>query len=117
MNKGIKTKAIVKIEFRFNYLGFQQAWEPNYAKKIHGYDGIYEIRIRFENVEFRPLGFFGPHPNVFTLLIGAVEKDSNFRPRNAPEVAASRRKLISSNWSLIHEYEPYIPPVKKSDAR
>lgn len=114
---GMKTKARVKIETRFRYLSLQQTWEPNFAKKLNGYDDIYEIRIRHEGVQFRPLGCFDPHSRVFTLLIGAVEKDSNFRPRNAPEVAASRRKLISCNRSLIHEYESYIAPVKKSDER
>lgn len=71
---GMKTKARVKIETRFRYLSLQQTWEPNFAKKLNGYDDIYEIRIRHEGVQFRPLGCFDPHSRVFTLLIGAVRK-------------------------------------------
>ena len=117
-NAGVKKKAIVKIERRFSYLSFQQTWDPPLAKKLKGYDDIYEIRIRYESIQFRPLGCFGPSPKAFTLLIGAVEKDHNFIPRNAPEIAVQRRELIYSNRSLIHEYEePYIAPVKKSNER
>lgn len=115
---GIKIKAAGKIEARFRYLAFQQSWEPNLAKKLKGYDDIFEIRIRYESIQFRPLGCFGPGANQFSLLIGAIEKGDVFVPKNAPEVAKQRRELIYKNRSLIHEYEePYFGPVKRGNER
>lgn len=114
---GIKAKGIQRIEARFNYLSVTQIWEPHYAKKLKGYDDLFEIRIRHEKVQFRPLGWFGPFPNQFTLLIGAVEKDWDFEPRNAPAIAMNRRQAINQDGSLIYEYQTYISPSKRSDEK
>lgn len=86
-------------------------------KKYTGMMISMKLEYGMKVFSFVPLDALIPTPGCITLLIGAVEKGSNFKPRNAPEVAASRRKLISCNRSLIHEYESYIAPVKKSDER
>ena len=62
-------------------------WTPELIKPLKWHDGIYELRIECLNVEYRPLGCFGPHEKQFTLLIGAIEKDSKFIPLQAPETA------------------------------
>ena len=104
----MKKKAIVKFETRLRYLGNTEVWSPDFVKKLKGYEGIYEIRIRYEQVQYRPLGCLGPNNREFTLLIGALEKDSEFVPKNAPNIAYNRKELIMTNRSLIHEYETFI---------
>ena len=104
----MKKKAIVKFETRLRYLSNTKVWSPDWVKKLKVYDGLYEIRIRYEQVQYRPLGCFGPNDREFTLLIGALEKNSKFVPKNAPNIALQRKELILKNRSLIHEYEAFI---------
>jgi len=51
-------------------------WGPKLVKKLQGkkFDPIYELRISGSNVEYRPLGFYGPGEHDFTLVISARKK-------------------------------------------
>lgn len=71
-----------------------EKWDSKYFKPITGYHGIYEIKIRYKKVQYRPLGCYGPGRKEFTLLIGAKEIGNNFVPKNAPKKAQERCKLI-----------------------
>lgn len=64
-------------------------------------EGLGEIRFLFGNVQYRPLGFFSPG-HVFTLVIGAVERDGRFDPRNACAVGLARRAEIEANKDRSH---------------
>jgi hypothetical protein len=52
-----------------------------------------EIRFKADK-QYRILGFFGPRPSEFTLLIGASKKGQNYDPRSALDTALSRRSEV-----------------------
>jgi hypothetical protein len=56
--------------------------------------GLCEIRFKHGNRQYRPLGFFGPGRNEFTIVIGATKKGSRWDPVNAIETAQKRRAEI-----------------------
>lgn len=65
------------------------------AGPLSGYAHIYKLRVR-ATTELRPLLCKGPIDNdaEFTLLKGASEVEGAWCPRNAREVAASRRQEV-----------------------
>lgn len=54
----------------------------------------FEIRFKSEGVQQRPIGYFGPSDNQFTILIWAIEKGSNFVPADWRKTADKRRNAI-----------------------
>lgn len=96
-NKWLKTipkGAQMEINVRLRFLQTQQHWERPLAAKLKGVKDIYEIRIKWQKTQYRPLGFFGPNSGDFTLLIGSKEKDRKFVPVDADEIADQRRNFI-----------------------
>lgn len=71
-------------------------WHTPHAKKLQGVKDLYEIRFKANGVQHRPLGFFGPGPSEFTILILATHKDDVYKPSSAIDTAAQRRKAIQS---------------------
>jgi hypothetical protein len=62
----------------------------------HG-EGFIELIIKVANVQYRPIGWYGPDARTVTLLVGATERDGEFDPRNACEQAVTRKRLILSD--------------------
>lgn len=103
----LAVEAQVDFDDRLRYLAnsSQHLWErPKYAP-LRGYPKIGEIRCKANRIQYRPLGFFGPAEGQFTLLIGALEKDRKFIPKDAPEQAVRRKAIILADRSRIREYE------------
>jgi len=89
------TGAQAAINIRLKYLQTQQVWgRPDTAKLKGKFKEIHEIRVKWQRNQYRPLGFFGPNNDDFTVLVGATEKGSKFEPKTAPEMADDRRKLV-----------------------
>lgn len=63
---------------------------------ISGKGEIYEIRFQANNVQYRPLGFFGPDSCEFTIVVWATHKQDIYDPAKAIETAESRRLEINS---------------------
>ncbi|MFM0326066.1 hypothetical protein [Caballeronia glebae] len=59
-----------------------------------GFRDFFEFRFKADNVQQRPLGFFGPDNGVFTLLVFATEKGSKFVPQNAYGMCCDRRETL-----------------------
>lgn len=97
-------KAQAAIKVRLRYLATQQIWDRPHVKKLKGSKHIFEIRVTSIKVQYRPLGFYGPNQKEFTLLIGAIEKDSEFKPKTAIKTAESRRELILKDDSYAIKY-------------
>src|SRR5258708_285897 len=75
----------VKAEFRavLNELRHQDGidgWcRPNGFDRLSGeYRALGKLRFKVLNVQHRPLGFFGPFPDTFTLLAWATERDKKY---------------------------------------
>jgi hypothetical protein len=105
----LSKKARIKIDQRIRHLEnvrhFHQ--EPQYIKKLVGYEGIYEIRIVFAGDQYRPLGCYGPERGEFTLLIGAFEIGDRFDPKDAPDKAVERMTIILKDGSRVCAHFDY----------
>jgi len=69
----------------------------HYFDKRKDSDKIFEIRIKGNKVQYRPLGCFGFGQGVFTLLMGATERDRKLAPKTATKTAEIRRQLVLQN--------------------
>ena len=88
-------KARARMDRIIRHMEDTKDWtQTAYFRPLTGYNGICEIRFIVSNIQYRPLGCYGPGKGTFTLLIGAKEVGSEIRPRNAPDVATQRRELI-----------------------
>lgn len=68
---------------------------PKDLKRLHGdCDGLWELRLKRSNIQYRPLCFQGPGPNQFTLLAGATERDRKFSPPGVCKTALNRRSQV-----------------------
>lgn len=99
-------RAKAKIKKKITYLEISDTskWVRPYVCKRKGSDKIWEIIVQFNNVQYRPLGCFGPKSDEFTLLIGAREKGGRLEPINVIENAEKRRNLILQDERYIDDY-------------
>jgi hypothetical protein len=103
---GLPPKAKAKIKKRITYLEIWDIdkWKRPYISKLKGSDKIWEIRVEFNNIQYRPLGCLGPKSNEFTLLIGAREKGDRLEPIDAIRIAEERCSLILEHERYTDEY-------------
>lgn len=67
--------------------------------------GLWEIRVRVESVQYRPLCFRGPGRKEITILVGAREKGNKFDPLSAPSTAQIRMSEVSNGRSICdHDF-------------
>src|SRR5271167_4427648 len=50
-------------------------WPTAWFTELAGYPKIFEMKFIIQNMQCRPLGYFGPRRHEFTFLIGAIEKN------------------------------------------
>jgi hypothetical protein len=93
-----------KIDLFISRLRLIKTWSKKLVYPLTGYRKIYELRIRGPHIEYRPLGCYGPDRNEFTLLIGVKEVESKFEPRDAPNKAVERQKLIQDRRFTKYYY-------------
>lgn len=55
---------------------------------------FYEIRFKHKNVQYRPIGFFGPKSDEFTFVIWCTEKGGNILPKTWYNTAKARMDEI-----------------------
>jgi len=104
-----------RIRARLDMMSVTKTWSRPYFDKIHGTKHIHEIIIKFKGRQYRPLGCFGPGPQVFTLLIGASKKGKVWNPPNAIETAEKRHKLVfSGDRRYTREYQPRERDTQKT---
>lgn len=106
---GVKSKAAInnKMEHILAQTPQDQWHLSRVAAKRKGEPDIWEIKVKADNSQWRPLGFFGPERGVFTLLVGALEKGDKLQPPNVPAVAQTRKLNVQSNPAIhrrIHVY-------------
>lgn len=91
------------------------SWVRPHFDILHGHKHIHEIIVKTKNRQYRPLGCFGPGPQVFTLLVGASKKEKIWSPPNAIETAEKRYRLVYKDpGGYSHEYKPREESIKKS---
>jgi len=96
---GVSTGAKAKINARIIALQGFRFFPEQCFSAYKGWDDIYESRVVFGGVQYRPFGFYGPERKQFCLLVGGVEKSKV--PRSLLEVAEARRKIVIANPNQI----------------
>lgn len=100
----------VRAEFRavLNALRDQpmEGWcRPDFDRLSGQYSELGKLRFKVSNVQHRPLGFFGPQQNEFTLLIWATERDGKFNPAGIQDTALERIKRIGDGRAKVYEFD------------
>lgn len=77
-----------------------------YVKRLKGpCDGLMELRVTHNNIQYRPLACYGPGEREVTLLIGAEEHGGKLDPQSACETALSRKRLIHEREEATREHQ------------
>lgn len=69
------------------------------------YAGLGEIRFTSERKQHRVIGFYGPSPREFTMLIGCIHKQNIYNPPNALDTAARRKRAIETGTAGVQHHE------------
>jgi len=89
---GLPPDASAAIDARLLQMEAMPKWPPKWVSAYEGYEGIIELRIPFNRVQYRPLAMYMPN-YVVVLLSGAIEKGDKI-PRSDLENAAKRRDVV-----------------------
>lgn len=85
-------RAKVKINAAISRLEVMERLEMPYVRVLKGpCNGLLELRILSDNVQYRPLCCYGPGQKEVTLLFGTIEKGGKFVPPSACSSAAARK--------------------------
>ena len=101
---GLPQKAQAKIDQRILTLRAWPVWPPAYVSDC-GFEDILELRITSGNVQYRPLGFYGPERRAFTLVVGTIEKGGKLPRGDGASAIERRRRIIKEGWPTCeHEF-------------
>ena len=100
----VPKKAKAKIDRILLQLAGTPLWVRPLTSNLDEFDGIVEIRIRWMNIQYRLLGFRGPDDGQFTLLMPAKEQGDEFIPRNAPQIAMTRMRIVTQDKRRAREH-------------
>ena len=82
------------------------SWSMPDFKPLGG--GICELRFPASKKAYRPLGYDGPSPNQFTILVGAYKKMRQWTPRDAQRTAAKRRREVATGARKVRKYAEHL---------
>jgi hypothetical protein len=100
-SKDVRKEAKAKINARLISLQGLSIFPEQYFSAYEGWSGLFELRIVYSGVQYRPFGFYGPGstPRQFTLLVGSTEKGKV--PESTLKIAHERRKVVIANPSRV----------------
>jgi len=89
-----------------NNLAGMQDWRDTHEfKMLKGkFSGLGEIRFKTGNVQYRPVGMFGPGEKTFTILVVSYKKGSVYHPPDAFDLALRNKSLIAQGRGRIVEH-------------
>lgn len=102
---GLPLKAMAKIDGRIRHLAVCGEFPSPYVEKIKGHDGVFELRVVSFDVQYRPLGGFGPGAGEFTLVMGAREIGDRIEPVNAFKTAEDWIRRLQTLRVCDHVYD------------
>ena len=65
---------------------------------------LIELRVKVNNVQYRPIGWYGPDTRQVTLLLGATEKGDELVPKRACSIAIKRKQIVIQDKGKICEH-------------
>jgi hypothetical protein len=102
----LSPSARAAIRTRISYLEARPPaeWVRPAFDKLSGH--IHEIRVKdiTEKVQYRLLGCFGPGARVFTLLIGAQEKDKKLAPGTMRTAEERYKAVLKYKEECLDDY-------------
>lgn len=84
-------------------LSIVEDWRGMSEFKSLGRQGLCEIRFKAGNVQYRPLGFFGPGAKTFSIYVGCFKKGNVYHPPNAFDIALDRRGRVARGEASLNE--------------
>ena len=105
-----RQSAKVRAEFRATVNGLRDQPDITGWARYNGFDrlsreyrALGKFRFNVENVQHRPLGYFGPGPKTYTLLVWATERDGDYAPRGVRDTALRRMGMVEHDPRLADE--------------
>jgi hypothetical protein len=84
---------------------YQGQWPGGWTKQLTGYPGIFEMRLKVERYQYRPLFIFGPSRGNLTFVVMADEVGNDFVPKDAPDRATGLMREVIAQRTQLHELE------------
>ena len=74
---------------------------------VRGHGGLFKLKIRVQKVQLRPTLCYGPQntDSELTLLMPAYERNFEWEPSNAPEIAMDRKQEVEHDPSCRIPYQ------------
>ena len=99
------------LDNRLDYLaGERVPSRPAMAKLEGEYAELYEVRLKVNRVQYRPIAYRGASPRgQYTMLVGAREVGGKLIPRESYRTAFNRIADIEHGRGHVVEHERYDP--------
>lgn len=102
--QGFNDEVQAVINTRILQMAGMGKWSDKWVSSLIDYPKLFEIRITYKKVQYRPLFCYGPKQKSLTLLGGAVEKGGKLH-RPTLDGALKKIELIKNDERWIHEYD------------
>lgn len=99
---GLPDEAQAAIDARILMMTAVPRWSEKWISKYKTTDKVYELRIPFQKVQYRPLGCY-KRGWSFVLLAGAIEKDGKL-PKEIVSAADQRQKILEKEPHRVREH-------------
>ncbi len=99
---GLPLDAQAHIDARLLQMAGLLRWPEKWISKYKTTEKIYEIRIPFKKIQYRPLGVYAPS-RTFILVEGAIESGGKI-PASALARAEKRQKLLAKEPHHVREH-------------
>lgn len=99
---GLPSGAQAQIDARLLQMAGLMRWPEKWISKYKTTEKIYELRIPFNKVQYRPLGVYAPG-RTFILVEGAIEKGGKI-PTSSLARAEKRQRLLDKEPHHVREH-------------
>ena len=99
---GLPLGAQAQIDARLLQMAGLLRWPEKWISKYKTTEKIFELRIPFNKIQYRPLGVYAPN-RKFILVEGAIEKGGKI-PAGALARAERRQKLLIKEPHHVQEH-------------
>ena len=104
--QGLPVEAQADFDWVIQELAGTEDWrESGRSKPLHGRQrGFVELVFKTNNVQYRPIGRYGPSQREFTLLAGCSKKQRIYTPPDALDQAVKRWSLLQQGRGSLCEH-------------
>lgn len=102
---GIREEVKAQLNAKLISMRALRLWPEKLCKAYKGEDGLWEVRIPWNKVQYRPLGcLYGLEHFGFTLLAGATERNNKI-PGGDIQRAVTRMNALDKEKIREHRYD------------